>query len=167
MQPRHGAQHRNLHVSRQAGTHALHIHFVGGAPFRFNEDLMPVLVRKAHELVLNAGAIACAGCVDLSAVHRGTVQVFKDHAVGFVVGIGQIARRLLAHEPAVEKRERGHWHIAILPLHLVIIQRAPVDACGRARLEPLHGYAEFAQCVGECFRAEQTGWTALSRKIAD
>ena len=61
--------------------------------------------------------------------------------------VRQIARRLLTLEPSVEKRERGRRHIAVLPLHLVIIESAPVDACGGSRLEPLQRHAKFAKRV--------------------
>ena len=71
--------------------------------FRLDKNLMPVFVRKTHELVLNARAIARTGGVDLSAVHGGSMQVIENDAVRVRVCIGQIARRLLPRESAVEK----------------------------------------------------------------
>ncbi|MPM73056.1 hypothetical protein SDC9_120032 [bioreactor metagenome] len=66
---RQGAQHFYLHVPRQARAHALHVHLVCGAPFRLDEDLVPLLIRKANDLVLNARAVPRSGCVNQAAVH--------------------------------------------------------------------------------------------------
>ena len=167
MESRHGAQHCDLHISRQTCAHALHIHLMRAESFRLDKNLMPVFVRKTHELVLNARAIARAGGVDLSAVHGGSMQVIENDAVRVRVCIGQIARRLLPRESAVEKRKRGRRHITVLPLHFVIIERASVHARGRTRFKPLERYAELFERIRERLGAEQARRPAVAHKIPD
>ena len=63
-----GTVHLPLHILGQGGGHALHVPFPAGHALRLQENLVPVLVGKLDNLVLNAGAIAGARAVDFSAV---------------------------------------------------------------------------------------------------
>ena len=54
----HGAQHVRLHVFRQARVRALHVDLMRGKSFRLKKKLVGILLRKAHDLVLDRGAVA-------------------------------------------------------------------------------------------------------------
>ncbi|MPM73055.1 hypothetical protein SDC9_120031 [bioreactor metagenome] len=82
------------------------------------------------------------------------MQVLLYDAVRFVVGISQVAGRLFQRKPSVQKRKRGRRFIAVLPLHLGIVQRSAVDARGRSGLEPLNRDAKLGQRRSEILRAE-------------
>ena len=105
---------------------------------------MAVLVGKAAHLVLDAGAVARAGALDVAAHHGGEVQVFPDNAVRFLVGVGQVAHGAVAQRKGHarvriarhgQEGERHDGVVAGLGLHEVKVDGAHVHAGGRAGLE--------------------------------
>ena len=83
-----------LHVAREAGGDAVAVVFEGVAAFGFEEDLVLVAVGEADDLVLDGGAVAGAGGLDLAGVHRGAVEVVADEVVDVGVGVGDVAGEL-------------------------------------------------------------------------
>ena len=84
-------EHPLLHVGGQTGGEALDIHLLGGPALGLNEELMPVLVRELHHLVLDGGAVAGARGVDAPGVEGRAVQIVEDDPVGVRVRVGEPA----------------------------------------------------------------------------
>jgi hypothetical protein len=111
------------------------------APFRFQEELVALLVGEANDLVFQGGAVARADALDPPAVERGLVQVGADDPVSFPRGVGDGAGQLFHVEQSVppfvqgedvvralaegvgEVTERARGLIAMLQVHA-----AEVDA---------------------------------------
>ena len=85
---RDGAQHVPLHVLRQGRGHTLHIVLIGILPFRLQEQLMTLFIRKSHDFVLDRGAISGADTLDHTAEKGRAVQVRPDDLVRFFIRIG-------------------------------------------------------------------------------
>ena len=68
----------------QAGRHAVWIDLDGVQPFRFQKDLVPVLLRKAHHLVLDGRAVAGAHPFDDPGVQRRAVGAGADDVDGLL-----------------------------------------------------------------------------------
>ena len=99
-QPGHGGQGPLLHVQRHGGGKAGHVHLVGVAPLRLDEQLVAVFVRELDDFVLDAGAIAHAGGLYHTGIHRAPVQIVAQYLVRLLRGITQIAwilRKALEH----------------------------------------------------------------------
>ena len=63
-QRRDGVEHGQLHLLGHAGEKALDIDLAGVPALRLQEELVALLVGKAHDLFLKAGAVARPGGVD-------------------------------------------------------------------------------------------------------
>ena len=59
--------------------------------FRLQEDLVPVAIAEADDLVLDRGAIARPGALDLPGIHRRAMHVGPDHLMGRRRGAGDAA----------------------------------------------------------------------------
>ncbi len=59
-------EHRLLHVVGQAGADAVAVVLERVAAFRLEEDLVPLLVGEAHDLVLDRRAVARPAALDLA-----------------------------------------------------------------------------------------------------
>ena len=137
--PRQGVEHVHLHVVGQAGAHALYIHFPRAAALRLDEQLMPLLVPKPHQLILDAGAIPGACARHQAAVHGAAMDVIQNDLMGFGVGIGKIAGVLGSLLPLGNKRKPGGRLIPVLGLHLPEIQAPSADPGRGAGFEPADG----------------------------
>ena len=149
--------HRDLDVERQAGREAVGIDLDGVAPLGLQEDLMALLVPKAHHLVLDRRAVARALAVDHARVHRRAIEAATDNVVGRLVGEGQMTRDLRLCDPLGAKRERRGRLIAGLHFELRVIDRAGVEARARPGLEAANLKAEGGEAVAEAHRGEVTG----------
>ena len=143
-------EHLNLHVLRQGGGEALDVQLLGVQPHGLHEELVPLLVGKAHHLVLDGGAVPGAHPLDHPGEQGGSVQVGPDHGVGGGVGVGEPA-----HGPVLRRRlglkgEGEHLPVPLLQLHLGEVHAAGVDPGGRARLEA-------AQLQPQLFQALRQG----------
>ena len=72
---------RRLHVARQRGRDAVRVDRVVVQPLGLEEDLVPLALGEAHDLVLDRRAVARPDAGDLPRVHRRAVQVGADHGV--------------------------------------------------------------------------------------
>jgi len=64
------AHQGQLNVEGQAGRHAVRVDFVRRQAFRFEEDVVAVLVGEAVDLVLDRRAVARPDTFDDAGVHR-------------------------------------------------------------------------------------------------
>src|SRR6266516_3890054 len=88
------AQHSKLYIFRETGIRSLDIYFASTPPFGLQEDLMPLLIGKAHNLIFNGGTIARTNTLDYAGIKRGAVQVVTNDLVGTLVSMYQIAGQL-------------------------------------------------------------------------
>ena len=123
-----GMVHGVLHVLGQAGAEALQIHLLGVLAAGLHKHLVAILVGKAHDLILNAGAVAGADALDQPAIQRASADVFPDDPVGFGVGVGNVALHLVVR-------------VTGLALKPVKRNAAPVHPGRCTGLEPAQGQA--------------------------
>ena len=69
----------------------------------FNENLMSLFFCESNNLVLYTRTITRTLTVNFTAVKRGAVQIFKYNTLGFKVGIGYIAWKLVLNISLVIK----------------------------------------------------------------
>ena len=97
---------RFLNVAGQAGGDAVAVVFQGVAAFGLEEDLVGLAIGEPDHLVLDGRAVPGPGGLDLSAVHRGPVQVGPDDVVDGRIGRGDVAIELVLNDPVGQERER-------------------------------------------------------------
>ena len=83
-----------------------------------------------------------------------------------LIGIGKVAGHLLTRFDIADKGEVAHLLIAILRLHLAIVQAASVDTRRRACLEAHQLYAVLNEGRRQLLSATQTVRAALIVKLA-
>ena len=89
----------DLDFQRQAVAQTTGIDLLGIDPFRLEDDLMSVLVRKADDFILQRGAITGRYALDDTAVQRRMRQIGPDQAVGAGRGVSQVAGQLWQSDP--------------------------------------------------------------------
>ena len=144
----YGAVHRPLHILRKAGGHALYIPLRVIKPFRFQKQLVTVLIGEAVHLILNGWAVARACALDRPRKHGGAVKVVSDDVVRALIGPGQVAGGLVGQVPVCQKGEGNDWVIARLDLHPAEVDAAGVDPGGGAGLEAAQLKAQFPEAPG-------------------
>ena len=100
-------------------------------------------------------------------VHGRAVDVLADDAVGLLVGIGQVATRVVLQDAVGQERERGDGAVALLGLHLVKVDGGGLHARRRARLEAPQRDIQRPQGPGEVGGGEEPLGTALPVAFAD
>src|ERR1700686_638970 len=98
--------HRDLNIERQAGRETVRIDLDRVATLGLEEDLVTLLVAKAHHLVLDRRAIARSPAMDHARVHRRAVKAAADNLVGGPVGKGQMTGNLRLRDARGPKRKR-------------------------------------------------------------
>src|ERR1700716_1013164 len=83
---------------------------------------MPIAVAEANDLVLDRGAIARSGTLDLPGIHRRAMHIGPDHLVGGWRGAGDATLDLRRGDAVGHDREWLGWVVARLHSH-----RRPVD----------------------------------------
>ena len=137
-------------------------------PFRFDKNLVRVLVRKAHDLVLNRGTIPRPHPFDEAGIHRRTLEPRAYNLMGIRVGTGDMAHYL----PRVLRRRSGkgehrHRFVAGLRCQLAVIDRLAINARRRAGLEPGDAKWQLPQAGGERIGRRVAGPAALIVGQAD
>ena len=135
-----GAKHTVLDLRRQGRRESLQIDLVRMQSHGLHKELMPGLFGEADDLILNGGAVAGACAVDLPRIHRGQMDILMDDAVGFRVGVGDVAGDLGDPIQGRLVGAAGEGHDVIVPrmdLQFIKIDGTAVDAGRCARLEPL------------------------------
>ena len=99
------------------------------------EDLVALGGRELHDLVLDRGAVARAAAADRAAIQRRLLEVALNDLLQFLAGPRDPAWHLARPLDPLVDREAILVAVAVLPLDLAPIHRAPIDAWGRACLE--------------------------------
>ena len=86
--------------------------------------------------------------------------------MGLLVGVGQIADRLIFRRFFRGEGEGHRFRVALLQLHLGEIHAAGVDTRGRAGLEPADGDAQLFQTAGQLQRRLESVGAGVSEHVA-
>src|SRR5262249_36976279 len=140
--------------------------FEGVAAFRFEEDLVPVLVGEADDLVLYGRAVARPAALNLSRVHRRPLEVGTDQPVHLLVGVGDVAIELRLRDPRGGEAERPRLGVAGLYLGPGEVDGAAVEPARRAGLEAGELEATRCEAVGERFGRRIAGAAAARLRFA-
>ena len=124
---------------------------------------MPALIGKAHDLILNGGAISGTHAFNNSREHRRTIEVFLNDPVRLVVGVGQVAGDLWKGDSFGAGRKARRWVVAWLLLQRRKVNAVPVEAGRGSSLEPTDLKPKFSHAVGEMFGRRLT--RASGRKM--
>ena len=144
------AHQGQLGIERQRGGNAVGVDLHHIQAFGLDEDLVAVLLGKAHHLVLDRRAVARADAFDLARIQRRTVQRAADDVVGLLAGVGDPAADLARVVGAAA--QVGHHRarvIAGLFLHHRIVERTAVDARRGAGLQAVDRKRALAQARGQ------------------
>ena len=88
------ADHLDLHLKGQAGGKAVHVDFVRGDSFRFEENLLALLFRELDDFVLNGRTVARADPFDDAGIHGRFMEIGPNDPGRGVGGIGDVAGQL-------------------------------------------------------------------------
>src|ERR1051326_9164545 len=69
------SNHLILNLERKAGREAVYVDFVSRDAFRFQENLLPLLFWKLHNLVLNRRTVSRPHSLNYPRIHRRLIQV--------------------------------------------------------------------------------------------
>ncbi len=136
---------RPLHLLGQRGRDAVRIDRRVVEALGLEENLVPVALAEAHDLVLDRGAIARAAARDLPGIHRRAVHIRPDDVVRRLRGAGDAALDLRRFDARGEHRERLGRLVARLHLDGSPVDRGAVEPRRRAGLEPAEREAEALQ----------------------
>ncbi len=142
-EPRDRGHHRALHLFRQRGGDAVRIDGGVVEAFRLEEDLMPVALAEADDLVLDRGAIARTAARDLAGIHRRAMHIGADHGVGRLGRAGDAALDLRIGDLVGQRRER-----------LGRIVRRPASRAPPSRWSCRRGAAACRSSVGPALKPE-------------
>ena len=159
-------EHPHLDVLGHGGREALDVQFFRIQPHGFHEELVALFVGEPDDLGLDGRAVPGAGRLNGAIIQRGAIQICSNHRVGLLVGVGQIADRLIFRRFFRGEREGNRFRIALLQLHLGEIHAAGVDAWRRAGLEPADGDAQLFQAAGQLQRRLEPVGAGVSEHVA-
>src|SRR5579859_164377 len=122
----------------------------------FEKELVLQLVGKLDDLVFDAGAVARTNGFDLAGIHRGAMYILGNNAVRLCCSEGDVTRHLLLLDFFGAKTERRRVGIARLQLKARPVNRAPIEARGRAGLEPASAQAQQLKRFAQQLRGRLT-----------
>ena len=128
--------------SGQRGGDAVRIDGGVVQPLGLEENLVPVALAEAHDLVLDRGAIARAPARDLPGIHRRAVHIRPDDVVGRLRGASDAALDLRRFDAFGQHRERLGRLVARLHFDCAPVDRGTVEPRRRAGFEPAERKAE-------------------------
>ncbi len=111
-------QHFELHLLRQRGRKALHIELLRSEAHRLDKQLMPLFVRKKHDLAFNRRAISRSDTLNDARIERAAVEIFADDRVRCFICIGQITDGAVFNGQLGLKRKGDRLLVPRLQLHL-------------------------------------------------
>src|SRR5258708_993369 len=115
---------------------------------------MPLLVAKAHHLVLDRWTIARPAALNDPGVHRRTVNPAANNFVRQRVGVSEMAPDLFLLDPSSAEGKGWRRIISGLKLQLGIVDTAAVQARAGAGLKPPDTETELRQMVAQAHRGE-------------
>src|SRR4249919_768309 len=86
--------HFDLDVQGQTRRKAVWIDLHRVQTFRFEKNLVPILVCEAMDLIFDRGAIPRTVALDYARIHRRAVNCAADDLMGARVGVSNVARNL-------------------------------------------------------------------------
>ena len=110
---------------------------------------MLLLVGKGDKLGFYRRAVARPDALYLSVVQRRVGQCGHERGVNVGVGVASPARELLQRPACWHEAEAVEVVLALLHLHVLKVDRAAVDAHGRAGLHPSGGHSVARDALGE------------------
>ena len=132
------AHGRQLDVFGKRGAESVDVDLAGVPPLRLHEHLVPVFVRKAVNLVFDAGAVSGPKTADAPVEHGRPVEPFAKQVVHLGRSVGDVARELLADGVGGEVGETARRFVAWLFFHFRVVQGPTVYA---GRCAGLHSAA--------------------------
>ena len=112
------------------------------AALRLDEDLVPITIGEADDLVLDRRAVTRARRGDAAGVKGRQVEIVADERVRLRIGEGDVTIDLMPCDRVGLEGERHRLRIARLPLQRVEVDRLLQHARRRAGLQPAHRKAE-------------------------
>ena len=128
---------------------------------------MPVLVRKAHYLILDTRAVSRSDSMDFPAVQRCPVKVVQNDPVRFLRCPGQVAAVGVLKLSVRQKGEGSHRLVTMLFFHFVEVNRPHVDSRRCTCLIPSQFEAQFLQTPGQFRSVHQPLRSAVMSVLAD
>src|SRR5439155_11767193 len=142
VKPRKRVNQIRLNIARQRHGKPVHVNLARVDSFGLEKDLVPLLLGKANDLVLERRAIPRSDPSNLAVEERRQREIRPHQIVDAIVRVNQIAVDLRAINRAGQKRERRWRNIAALDEERSVfdsggeIDAAAIEARRRARLEP-------------------------------
>ena len=167
LQAGNGPQESILHIHRHGRGHSLDIHFIRIQPLRLDEQLMPVLVGEAHNLILDGRAVARPLAVNLSGILRRLHDIVPENLMGRLIRIGQPAEPLIPVHPVIHKGKCVVFRIALLQRHFLEMERTHIHAARRPGLEPERFQAVLPEIVCQSHRGTHPVRAAGVHRIPD
>ena len=110
---------------------------------------MAGFVLEADDFIFNRRAVARAARRNRARIHGGVLQAGLDRAVGFRVGIGDVASQLCLPDRLGRKRQRRRRFVSVLRLQRVVVDAAFVQPRAGAGLQPPESEPQFAQMIAQ------------------
>ena len=167
LESRDGVEERELHIHRHARAHALYVNLVRMQALGLEEELVALLVGETQDLRLDGGAVARADALDDAVRHRRAIHVVAQDLVRALVRVGEVAGHLLARAHIAHEGETLRLLVARLQLHLLIVERARIDARRRSGLEAHEADARLGERGGKAHRGALAVRPAAVRVLAD
>ena len=145
LQPGDRADHLELHILGQRGGDPVRIDGRVVKAFGLKENLMPVAIGEAMDLVLDRGAITRAHAGNLACEERRAVEIGADDLMRARVRAGDRAEELRCDTPRAHRRHRPFAIVGRLALKPRPVDRPAVKARRRARLQPGEGQPQGAE----------------------
>ena len=157
-QPRYCPVHGKLDILRKGRTHPADIHFICVKSLRFNKHLMPLLLSKFDNLVLNGRTVSWSSPLNHAGINRRTVKIGTYDIVCLFICISKPAGSLLnLHILRIcGKRKRNNSFIAKLLLHLRKIKRTFIHPRRSTCLKTPHFYPKQLQTISQKICSLQT-----------
>src|SRR5579859_1109858 len=123
---------------------------------RLEEELVLQLVGKFDDLVFNAGAVARTDGFNLARVHGRAMDILGNDAVRLFCSECDVTRHLLLFDLFGAKAEGCRVGIARLQLKARPVNRAPIEAWGRAGLKAASAQAQQLERFAQQLRGRLT-----------
>ena len=140
-------EHLPLDILRKGRGEALDVELLGLQAHGLHKDLVALLLRKADDLGLKAGAVPGTHALDGAVIEGGAVQILPDDPLRLLRGPGEPADGLVLRGRFGPVGEGQGPLVPLLPLHLMEVHRPGVDPGRRAGLEAPQGKAQAEQTL--------------------
>ena len=167
LQPRHRVHDRLLHGRGQTHRHAVDVDLIHVHTFRLQKDLVPLLVREAHDLVFERRAIPGTDAGNLSVVERRLMDVPTHQIVDLCRRVNDVTGDLWRRDCGGLVRKRHHRIVAKVFGKPTEVDAPAIEARGSPGLEPPHLESKRAQRLRQMMRRRFTGAAGRALHITD